>query len=77
MADSAASSIYRATVLNTDDPTGTGRVQVMVPSVGGQTSGWALPCAPLPKLSVGDTVWVMFEGGDPARPVCMGRMSSG
>lgn len=66
--------IYRGTVLNAADPTGTGRVQVMVGAVGGQTSGWALPCEPMPQMKVGDAAWVMFEGGDPSRPVCLGRL---
>ncbi|MBN8889116.1 MAG: hypothetical protein ABS99_09135 [Acetobacteraceae bacterium SCN 69-10] len=73
MADSNAGGIYRATVLSTDDPARATRVQVMVPAISGQTSGWAEACEPLPRLEVGDTVWVMFEAGDPSRPVCMGR----
>ena len=67
--------IYRATVLNTTDPAGQGRVQVMVANVSGQTSGWAAACSPpgsTAQPNVGDTAFVMFEGGDPAYPVFMG-----
>jgi hypothetical protein len=69
-----ANGIYRGTVLNTTDPSGAGRVQVLVPAVSGQTSGWAAACEPMPTFRAGDTAWVMFEGGDSSRPVCVGRM---
>lgn len=75
MAGDGAGGIYRGTVLNTQDPSGAGRVQVLVPAVSGQTSGWALACEPMPKFQAGDTAWVMFEAGDAARPVCIGRLS--
>lgn len=74
MASSPAGGIYRATVLNSTDPQQSGRIQVIVPALSGQTSGWAAPCEPMPQTRVGDTVWVMFEGGDPTRPVCLGRL---
>ncbi len=69
-------AIYRATVLNGQDPEGRGRVQVMVPAITGQGSGWAVGCfmpgAAMTAPQVGDTVFVMFENGDPAFPVWLG-----
>jgi hypothetical protein len=68
--------IYRGTILSTTDPAVLGRVQVMVPAVSGQVSGWALPCQSggTTAPNVGDTAWIIFEGGDPTRPVFMGTM---
>lgn len=69
-------AIYRATVLSSQDPAGRGRVQVMVPAIAGQGSGWAAGCfapgAAVTPPKVGDTVFVMFENGDPAFPVWLG-----
>lgn len=70
--------LYRASVVNTGDPMGQGRLQVQVPAVSGGASQWALPCRPPATMrqpaapAVGATVWVMFEGGDASRPVWMG-----
>lgn len=72
--------IYRGLCINNLDPTARGRVQVRVPSVGGDEDlGWALPCRPLGSPgaappSVGESVWVMFEAGDLNRPVLMGTL---
>ena len=66
--------IYRAMVTNANDPVGEGRVQVHVPSM--MVAGaWAPPCGDykgVTKPPVGATVWIMYEGGDPSRPVWMG-----
>ncbi|WP_426955978.1 phage baseplate assembly protein V [Muricoccus radiodurans] len=74
--------LYRATVTGTADPMKQGRVQVTVPDTG--TAGeWALPCRTPGSViagrrfmdrvpTMGATVWVMFEAGDPARPVWLG-----
>ncbi len=67
--------IYRAVVTSTEDSLRLGRVQVQVPGVCGTALAWALPCLavhPPESPKVGSGVWVMFEGGDPARPVWMG-----
>jgi hypothetical protein len=68
--------IYRATVLNISDPEQLGRVQILVPSVSGQASGWAMPClavgASTKGVRVGDMAWVMFEQGNASYPVFMG-----
>jgi hypothetical protein len=66
--------IYRGTVMNTADPMMKGRLQVNVAS---QASGasWAEPCHLRQSTAtppIGTQVWVMFEGGDPMRPVWMG-----
>lgn len=69
--------IYRAQVLNTNDPLNMGRVQLIVPNLSPlAVSGWAMPCtAPggsTKGVKVGDGAWVMFEKGDTAYPVFMG-----
>jgi hypothetical protein len=77
MVSSAVQGIYRARVLSLDDPTGSGRVQVLVPSISGQASGWAVPCLPgadASDMEIDDMVWVMFEGGDPTFPVVLGKL---
>ena len=70
----ASHGIYRGTVMNTADPTMKGRLQINVMS---QASGasWAEPCRPYQSTAmppIGTQVWVMYEGGDPSRPVWMG-----
>lgn len=68
--------IYRAVVTDDNDPEKLRRLKVRVPAVHGSVeSVWASACVPAgsrrqPK--VGSGVWVMFEGGDPARPVWIG-----
>ena len=67
--------IYPGTCASNQDPAGKSRIQVKVPAVGGDTAAWARACvrpthtgmATLP--SAGATIWVMFEMGDPERPV--------
>jgi uncharacterized protein involved in type VI secretion and phage assembly len=73
--------IYRATVVNNVDPMQMGRINVLVPNVGGVTpSTWAMPSVPfagkqmgafmVPQIGAG--VWVQFEGGDADYPVWTG-----
>jgi len=71
--------IYRGVIMSVSDPAGAGRVQVLVPSISGQTSGWAMPCNPpgqTQAANVGDLAWIMFEGGNPSYPVFMGIMAT-
>lgn len=71
---------YRGTVTDNDDPTGRGRLEVLVPAVMGKQPVWALPCVPyagdnmglymVPEPGTG--VWVEFEAGDPSYPIWVG-----
>ncbi len=68
--------VYRGTIVSTSDPLANGRMQVMIPALGGQISSWAPVCGSFVPLNmtprVGGGVWVAFEAGDPTRPVVMG-----
>ena len=59
--------VYRATVVNNQDPMQSNRLQVQIPEVGGSEPVWVTAS---PKLipAVGTDVWVQFEGGDPDHP---------
>ena len=71
---------YRGTVTDNNDPTGRGRLEVLVPAVMGEQPVWALPCTPyagdnmgvymVPEPGTG--VWVEFEAGDPSYPIWVG-----
>lgn len=71
---------YRGRVVDNADPTGRGRLRVVVPAVLGEEEVWAMPCVPyagdqvgfyaLPEADVG--VWVEFEAGDPSYPIWVG-----
>lgn len=72
---------YRGTVINNVDPSGLGRVQVLVPDVSPEAiTSWAMPCIPLgltgPTGSAlpnrGATVWIEFEQGDMDHPIWTG-----
>lgn len=73
--------IYRGRVVSSADPLGARRVQVNIPAVLGVEAGWAMLCAPFGGNSAGPSpgasVWVMFEAGDPERPVVMGAIPAG
>jgi uncharacterized protein involved in type VI secretion and phage assembly len=77
------SGVYRATITDTLDPLGLGRVQLNIPAVlGGESSAWATVLvsygAPLTERSRmpenGDNVYVAFENGDAALPIVLGRV---
>jgi hypothetical protein len=63
--------IYRGIVVDTKDPLDRNRIRLEVPQVLlSETTGWAwalLQDSVTP--SVGQGVWVQFEGGDPSFPV--------
>ena len=68
-----------ARVLNNVDPQGNGRAQVSTPQVPGATNAWARVCQPFGSgpaagPQIGDTVVVVFEGGDPNRPIILGTV---
>jgi hypothetical protein len=72
--------VYRAVVEDAADPEGLRRLRLRVPSVYGDVvTPWVSACvAPGSRRQpkVGDGVWVMFEEGDPQRPVWIGVMVS-
>lgn len=71
---------YRALVVDTNDSTERGRLQVQVPAVLDELTVWAMPSSPYAGDQVGlytmppagSGVWVEFEGGDPSYPVWAG-----
>ncbi len=74
--------LYRGIVRDVDDPEEQGRIRVEIHELLGlgKLTNWASYCAPfggggagffmLPRL--GDGVWVMFERGEPTKPVWIG-----
>ena len=63
--------VYPAKVYSTADPNGTHRIQMYIPQVFGAlpVKIWAPPCIPQGVVpAVGDIVWCLFQGGDPAYP---------
>ncbi len=74
--------IYRGIVMNNVDPQNLMRLQVAVPSVfGEQEARFAQACFPPTGTSVrtppvGTGVWILFEAGDPDRPVWIGEIDA-
>lgn len=71
--------LYRAQVVNNQDPTGACRLQLRCPQVWGDHVRWALACVPAAGGGVpaaGVTVWIQFEGGLDDQPVWMGVLPS-
>jgi hypothetical protein len=72
---------YRGIVTDNDDPLKAGRVRAKVQDVlGGEETGWALPCFAYAGPQVGlylippknAMVWIEFEQGDPDYPIWTG-----
>lgn len=70
---------YRGIVADTNDPLNKGRVKLKVPQIlANATTGWAWPVVPTSNVkvatpTVGEGVFVTFEGGDPSFPLWLGR----
>lgn len=72
--------VYIGTVVSSSDPQNSQRVQIKLPMIG-LSAVWAPVAspvgAPLPgNLRIGANVVVAFEGGDPTRPVVLGRIGA-
>lgn len=70
--------VYRAVVIDAEDPLDRGRVQIEIPSVSGEGGVWA-PMLRQAQDSLltperGDEVIVAFEAGDPASPLVLGML---
>jgi Type VI secretion system/phage-baseplate injector OB domain len=68
--------VYRGQITDTNDPTGSGRVKVRVPQIGG-VNAWAPVCYSCNGgwgITVGSAAIVAFEGGDLNRPVVLGQI---
>jgi hypothetical protein len=67
--------VYRGVVITT---TPEGVLTLKVPQVlANQVTGLATPAMSAVGIvpSIGDGVWVMFEGGDPSYPIWIGKFS--
>ena len=73
----ACCGIYRGLVADASDPLATGRLRVQIPEIFGTDSVWALPCVPVGQAAIpaaGQSVWILFEHGDPKHPVWIGTL---
>lgn len=71
-------SIYRGMVMDNDDPNHMNSLQVAIPEIQGGIIVWALPFGQHGGLKtgfkylapeIGDTVYIMFEYGNPSKPL--------
>lgn len=71
--------VYRGVVVDTRDPLNKNRVRLQVPQVlANQATSWAWPVVSVSNVqastpTVGEGVFVMFEGGDPSFPLWSGK----
>lgn len=73
--------VYRAVVFDNNDPENLNRLRLKIPQVFSDVaSGWCWPTSPYGLStsvpSIGQGVWVMFEGGDPSFPMWVGVFGS-
>lgn len=67
--------LYRASVIDRDDPAHEYRLRVTIPALDQALQPWASACVPtaaFPLPDIGGQVWVMFEAADATRPVWIG-----
>ncbi len=72
--------VYRAVIIDTNDPMGKGRIKVCPPStLGEEMAVWApaVISEPLNSAKVGDTVLVAFERGNTHYPIVLGLIAFG
>ncbi len=70
------SGLHRARVVQNDDPAQRSRLLVSAPVMGVRPM-WAEACLSSTSCVVpdaGDTVWILFESGQPERPVWLGSL---
>lgn len=73
--------LYRGVIKDIKDPQGLRRIKVVVPQVtGDETTDWVWPVEPsnvqVTVPSVGQGVWVSYQGGDPDYPVWHGMFGT-
>lgn len=67
--------IYRGQVVDNTDPLLRMRLRIRLPDILGDQEVWAEPCIPVGVSvapTIGNVVWIMFEGGDASHPVWIG-----
>lgn len=73
--------VYRGVVVDNKDPLKKSRLKLRIPQVLGNTvTEWAWasysPGTTNVVVAIGDSVWAMFEGGDPSFPMWLGTTSN-
>ncbi len=71
--------IYRAVIMNNEDPEESNRLQVKIDAIPEMGLLWAPAILPskdknLIIPSVGDIVWISFKEGDPNQPLWLGKI---
>lgn len=76
MSDAHALGIYKAVVVDNNDPLKSFRVVCKIPQVlGDALSNWCVPVVPtIFKPRIGEVVWVQFANGDTSAPMYQSRV---